>query len=102
MDRSLRRAERPPLPLRSDEAAPFAFRDRFIRHFARLAGWRRQLLTAFGLGLLAALALPPVHAIPVLLLSFPGLLILRGRAELEARGAGWASPGAAMSPASTG
>src|SRR5690606_34711288 len=31
---------------------------------------------AFGLGVLAALALPPVHAVPLLLLAVPGLLAL--------------------------
>ncbi|MES2710152.1 MAG: apolipoprotein N-acyltransferase [Pseudomonadota bacterium] len=39
----------------------------------------KTLGMAFGLGLLAALALPPVHAVPVLLVSIPGLLILIGR-----------------------
>ncbi|WP_368040523.1 apolipoprotein N-acyltransferase [Roseicella sp. DB1501] len=38
--------------------------------------WRRQLLAALGLGLLSALALPPLHLVPVLLLSVPGLLVL--------------------------
>ncbi|MBR0657592.1 apolipoprotein N-acyltransferase [Plastoroseomonas arctica] len=41
----------------------------------------KSLGMAFGLGLLAALALPPVHAVPVLLISIPGLLILIGRAR---------------------
>ena len=36
-------------------------------------GWRRDLIAA-GLGALATAALPPVHAIPVLLLVVPGLL----------------------------
>jgi apolipoprotein N-acyltransferase len=46
--------------------------------FTRLAALRgrRALLAAFGLGALAALAMPPVHAIPVLLLAIPGLLAL--------------------------
>ncbi len=46
--------------------------------FARLAtlsGWRADL-AALGLGVLAAAALPPVYAIPVLLLATPGLLAL--------------------------
>ncbi|MCB4820187.1 apolipoprotein N-acyltransferase [Roseicella aerolata] len=57
--------------------------------------WRRQLLLAFGLGLLSALAFPPVHAVPVLLLSVPGLLALAGaqqgwrRAAWIAFGWGW-------------
>jgi len=43
-----------------------------LRH---LSG-RRALLAALGLGALAALALPPLHAVPVLLLAVPGLLAL--------------------------
>jgi len=46
--------------------------------FARLAtlsGWRADL-AALGLGALAAAALPPVCAVPVLLLATPGLLAL--------------------------
>ncbi|WP_029010766.1 apolipoprotein N-acyltransferase [Azospirillum halopraeferens] len=42
---------------------------------AGLAGWRR-LAAAAALGGLSALALPPAHALPVLLVSFPGLLWL--------------------------
>lgn len=43
-----------------------------------LRGWRRVLLT-FALGASAALALPPFHLIPVLLVAFPGLIwILEG------------------------
>ncbi|MBR0669223.1 apolipoprotein N-acyltransferase [Roseomonas hellenica] len=48
-------------------------------HLATRRGWR-ALATAFGLGLLAALALPPVHAVPVLLLAVPGLLLMVGAA----------------------
>ncbi|WP_374297801.1 apolipoprotein N-acyltransferase [Sphingomonas sp.] len=51
-----------------------------IQRLERLCGWR-ALAAAFGLGLLAALAYPPVHALPVLLLSLPGLLILAGAAQ---------------------
>lgn len=40
----------------------------------------KSLAIAFALGLLAALALPPVHAVPVLLVSISGLLVLVGRA----------------------
>jgi apolipoprotein N-acyltransferase len=50
----------------------------FARLFARLAtlsGWRADL-AALGLGALAAAALPPVCAVPVLLLATPGLLAL--------------------------
>ena len=50
----------------------------FHSFFDRLAAlsWRRQLLAALCLGLLSALALPPVHAVPVLLVGLPGLLVL--------------------------
>jgi apolipoprotein N-acyltransferase len=49
---------------------------------ARLAGLRgwRALLAAAALGLLSALALPPLHALPVLLVAVPGLLALLGAA----------------------
>jgi apolipoprotein N-acyltransferase len=50
--------------------------------------WRRQLAAAFGLGLLSALALPPVHAVPVLLLAIPGLLALVAAAP-SGRRAAW-------------
>jgi apolipoprotein N-acyltransferase len=35
-------------------------------------------VTAVGLGALAALALPPVHLVPVLLVAVPGLLVMAG------------------------
>jgi apolipoprotein N-acyltransferase len=41
----------------------------------RLRGWRADL-AAFGFGVLAAAALPPVFAIPVLLIAVPALLAL--------------------------
>ena len=45
---------------------------------AALRGWRADL-SAFAAGAAASLALPPVHAIPVLLLAIPWLLgLLRG------------------------
>ena len=53
--------------------------DRFLGHLAARRGWRLWI-TAAGLGALAALALPPVHAVPVLLVSIPGLLVLVGAA----------------------
>ena len=64
---------------------------RLIRHLESRAGWR-ALVTAFGLGGLAALAMPPVHAIPLLLLALPGLLVLLNRAGSWKRAAvlGWA------------
>jgi apolipoprotein N-acyltransferase len=45
---------------------------------AGLAGWRRAALAA-ALGGLATLALPPLYLVPVLLLSFPGLIRLTDR-----------------------
>lgn len=56
--------------------------ERFLAHLATRRGWRLWV-TAVGLGALSALALPPVHAVPVLLVSVPGLLALLGAA------AGW-------------
>lgn len=53
---------------------------RFLGHLAGRRGWR-AFATAAGLGILAALALPPVHAVPVLLVALPGLLALVGAAE---------------------
>jgi len=52
---------------------------RFLDRLARLSR-RRALLAAFALGLASALALPPVHAVPVLLLGIPGLLVLAAAA----------------------
>ena len=46
---------------------------------ARLSGWRADV-AALLLGALSAAALPPVHAIPVLLVAVPGLLALVGAA----------------------
>jgi apolipoprotein N-acyltransferase len=48
-------------------------------------GWRADVAAA-GLGLLSALALPPLHLLPVLLLAVPGLLLLIAAAP-NARGA---------------
>lgn len=45
-----------------------------------LRGWRADLV-ALGLGALSALAFPPVFALPVLLVGFPGLLALLGSAR---------------------
>ncbi|HEY7610307.1 MAG TPA: apolipoprotein N-acyltransferase, partial [Alphaproteobacteria bacterium] len=47
---------------------------------ARQRGWRRRG-AAILLGALAAAALPPVHAIPLLWVAFPGLLLLMGGAQ---------------------
>ena len=53
---------------------------RFFESLSRLPP-RPALATAFGFGLLSALALPPVHAVPVLLITFPGLLALAAAAR---------------------
>lgn len=52
---------------------------------AGIVGWRAALAAAV-LGALAAAALPPLHALPVLLLTVPGLLSLLGP-----RPTGWRS-----------
>jgi apolipoprotein N-acyltransferase len=49
------------------------------RRLEGLSGWRADL-AAFLLGALSAAALPPVHAIPVLLVAIPGLLVMIGAA----------------------
>ena len=60
---------------------------------SRLAALRglRADMAALGLGALAAVALPPFHAIPVLLLSVPGLLVLldAARSPMAAARRGW-------------
>ena len=53
---------------------------RFLDSLAGLPP-RPALAAAFGFGLLSALALPPVHAVPVLLLAFPALLALAAAAR---------------------
>ena len=59
---------------------------RFLARLAALGGWR-ALAASYALGLLAAAAMPPVHAVPVLLLSIPGLLALIGAAPSWRRAA---------------
>ncbi len=49
--------------------------ERLARAIGNLAGWRR-VGVAFCAGALAAAALPPVHVLPALLISFPVLLWL--------------------------
>lgn len=60
------------------------------RRLSSFRGWRRRGALA-GLGALAALALPPIHLIPVLLITLPGLVwIWDGSRGAWARfGAGW-------------
>ncbi len=50
-----------------------------LSRLAALRGWRAHAAAA-ALGLLSALALPPLHLLPVLLLAVPGLLALIGAA----------------------
>ena len=63
---------------------------RFSARLAGLAGWRRLAAAAL-FGGLATLALPPVDAVPVLLVAFPGLLwLLDGaRTGRQAFAVGW-------------
>ena len=46
-----------------------------LSRFAALAGWRADG-AALALGLVSALALPPLHVLPALLIAVPGLLAL--------------------------
>ncbi len=57
---------------------------------AGLAGWRRSAL-ALVLGLLAAGALPPIHALPLLVVSFTGFawLVAASRSPWRAMICGW-------------
>jgi apolipoprotein N-acyltransferase len=63
---------------------------RFLLRLAALRGLRADL-AALGLGALAAAALPPIHAIPVLLVAVPGLLALLDgtRTPIAAARRGW-------------
>ena len=60
------------------------------RRVGATSGWQRSALAA-ALGALAATALPPVHALPLLLVSFTGLvwLIHASRSPWRAAIAGW-------------
>jgi apolipoprotein N-acyltransferase len=66
-----------PDPIKATDAglAPDLVKLSVLPALRRLTG-RRALLAAFGLGLLSALALPPLYIVPVLLLAVPGLLAL--------------------------
>src|SRR6185437_1432705 len=63
---------------------------RFLLRVAALRGLRADV-AALAFGALSAAALPPVHAIPVLLVSVPGLLALLDGARCPAVAArrGW-------------
>jgi apolipoprotein N-acyltransferase len=58
----------------------------FFQTLSRLPA-RPALAAAFGFGLLSALALPPLHAVPVLLVAFPALLALATAPARTWRGA---------------
>ena len=60
--------------------APLFFKNEGLPALSRLKGWRADL-AALLLGALAALALPPVFAVPLLLLAIPGLLALIAGAQ---------------------
>ncbi len=66
--------------------APARFRAALTRRLDGPGFWR-ALATAFGLGAFAALALPPVHAVPVLLVALPGLFIMTMEAPSARRAA---------------
>jgi apolipoprotein N-acyltransferase len=55
--------------------------------FAALSWWRQGLLAA-AFGAIGALALPPLHLLPALLISIPGLLLLLD-VQPSLRRAGW-------------
>ncbi|MFL5283431.1 MAG: apolipoprotein N-acyltransferase [Rhodopila sp.] len=63
---------------------------RWAGRFAALTGWRADIALTVA-GALSALALPPVHFIPVLLLTIPALLAQIGTARgfRGAAGRGW-------------
>ncbi|PWS38609.1 apolipoprotein N-acyltransferase [Falsiroseomonas bella] len=63
-----------------------AGRARLTRHLAGPGFWR-ALFLAFALGAITALALPPVHAVPVLLLTLPGLFVMATEAPTRWRAA---------------
>ncbi len=60
--------------MRSAPVARRSLHDRVAGHVGHLRGWRADLAATLA-GMLAAAALPPVHAVPVLLVSVPILLV---------------------------
>lgn len=71
-----------------------SFRQRLLGASLRLAALtgRKRAYAAIGLGVLSALAFPPLYILPILLLSLPGLMILADSAKRD-RGAFWAGWG---------
>src|SRR5215468_949601 len=81
----------PPAVLRAGAAGPGLSPTRRLRAWLdRQSPWRRRAI-AFLLGALAAAALPPVYALPVLIVSFSGLVLLMDRTPrpVAAVGLGW-------------
>src|SRR5215470_1876903 len=81
----------PPAVLRAGAAGPGLSSTRRLRAWLdRQSPWRRRAI-AFLLGALAAAALPPVYALPVLIVSFSGLVLLMDRTPrpVAAVGLGW-------------
>lgn len=76
-----------PARLAIPASRPDRWRAALTRRVAGPGFWR-ALATAFGLGAITALALPPVHLVPVLLISLPGLFIMAIAAP-NARRAAW-------------
>ena len=87
-----RPASAPSATMRAGAAAPglSAVSGRFGAWLDRQSPWRMRAM-AFLLGALGAAALPPVYAVPVLIVSFSGLLLLVDRAPrpLAAIALGW-------------
>jgi apolipoprotein N-acyltransferase len=79
-----------PLSLGFQTSSALGPTQRFASWLGELVGWRRYLV-AFLLGALAAAALPPVDIVPLLFLSFSGLVWLAGgcRRSREAFFLGW-------------
>ncbi len=75
---------------RSRPPVPEPRAGRMARSLASLRGWRADL-AALCAGLLAALALPPLYLLPVLLLAMPALLLLidGARGPFVAARRGW-------------
>ena len=65
---------------------PSRFRAALTRRLDGPGFWR-ALVTAFALGAVAALALPPTHVVPILLVSLPGLFIMATEAPTARRAA---------------
>ncbi|MGG5820659.1 apolipoprotein N-acyltransferase [Falsiroseomonas sp. HW251] len=70
--------------LRRARSVPW--RERLTRHLAG-RGFARALGLAWALGAVSALAMPPVHLIPILLVGLPALYVMAGEAPTRLRAA---------------